>query len=158
MSIRKTNAARILDRLGIPYELASFAVDLDDLSAVHAAEKLGVNPLQVFKTLLVRGEPGGLWLACLPAAAALDLKRLAAVTGNKRMALTPLKEVLPLTGYMRGGCSPIGTRKAYPVCIHSSARDFDAIYISAGQRGMQFFLAPDDLARAVDARFADICA
>lgn len=157
MSSKKTNAARILDHLGIHYALTSFEVDLDDLSAVHAAEKLGVNPAQVFKTLLVRGEPAGLWLACLPAAAELDLKRLAAVTGNKRMALTPLREVLPLTGYLRGGCSPIGTRKPYPVCIHSSARDFEAIYVSAGQRGMQFFLAPDDLARAVKAIFADIC-
>ncbi len=157
-SIRKTNAARMLDTLGIPYDLNAYAVDPEDLSAVHSAECLGVDPSCVFKTLVTRGQVHGIALACLPGNAQLNLKKLAAAFGEKSIALVPLKEILPLTGYVRGGCSPVGTKKNYPVCIHTSARQFEKIYVSAGQRGLQFLIAPEDLARAVDAIFADITA
>ena len=154
--IKKTNAARVLDRMGIPYTLATYDVDLEDLSAVHAAAELHVDPETVFKTLVVRATPGGIIMACLPAAAELDFKKFAAATGNKTAELVPLREVLPLTGYMRGGCSPVGAKKAYPVVIHESAQLYDAIHVSAGQRGLQFVIRPDDLRRAVQAQYADI--
>ena len=153
---KKTNAARVLDKLGIPYSLNTYPVDLDDLSAGHVAESMGVDASCVFKTLVTRGNPHGIALGVVPGDAELSLKKLAAVFGNKNAEMVPLKEVLPLTGYIRGGCSPVGTKKPYPVCIHESAKNFDKIYVSAGQRGLQFDIAPDDLARAVDAVFADI--
>jgi len=153
---KKTNAARVLDKLGIPYSLNTYPVDLDDLSAGHVAESMGVDASCVFKTLVTRGNPHGIALGVVPGDAELSLKKLAAVFGNKNAEMVPLKEVLPLTGYIRGGCSPVGTKKPYPVCIHESAKNFDKIYVSAGLRGLQFVIAPDDLARAVDAVFADI--
>ncbi len=155
-SIKKTNAARVLDRLGISYRLSSYPVDPDDLSAVHVAETLGGDPAVVFQTLTIRGEPNGIAFAVIPAAASLDLKKTAAVFHDKRAEMVPLKELLPLTGYMRGGCSPIGAKKNYPVCVDETALLFDEIYISAGQRGLQFILDPQDLSRAVGAVFADI--
>ena len=157
MPVKKTNAARVLDGLGIPYELAEFTPDLEDLSAVRAAQELNADPETVFKTLVVRTTPGGIWMTCIPAAAELNLKRVAAVTGNKSAEMVPLKEVLPLTGYMRGGCSPVGGKKNYPVVIHETAQLYDRIYVSAGKRGLQFILKPEDLAKAVDGFFADIC-
>jgi len=155
-AIKKTNAARVLDTLGIPYDLNSYPVDPDDLSATHVADAMGVDPACVFKTLVIRGKPNGIALCCIPGNEELDLKKAAAAFGNKSAELVPLKEVLPLTGYIRGGCSPIGTKKPYPVCIHESSILFEKIYVSAGMRGLQFVIAPDDLARAVDASFADI--
>ena len=155
-SIKKTNAARTLDKLGIPYELNTYPVDLDDLSATHVAASLGVDPACVFKTLVTRGHPHGIAMACLPGNAELNLKKLAAVFDDKSVEMVPMKEIQPLTGYIRGGCSPVGTKKSYPVCIDSSAQNFDRIYVSAGQRGLQFVIAPEDLARAVNAVFADI--
>ena len=155
-AVKKTNAARVLDRLGIPYSLNTYPVDVDDLSATHVAESMGVDPSCVFKTLVTRGHPNGIAMAVLPGNAELSLKKLAAVFHDKSVEMVPLKEVLPLTGYIRGGCSPVGTKKPYPVCIDESARNFDTIYVSAGQRGLQFVIAPDDLARAVNAVFADI--
>ena len=155
-AIKKTNAARVLDRLNIPYELNSYPVDLDDLSATHVAESMGVSAECVFKTLVTRGNPNGIALAVIPGDAELSLKKFAAVFGNKNAEMVPLKDVLPLTGYIRGGCSPVGTKKPYPVCIHESAILYDKIYVSAGQRGLQFVIAPDDLAKAVGAEFADI--
>lgn len=155
-TLKKTNAARTLDKLGIAYELNSYPVDLDDLSATHVAESMGVDPSCVFKTLVTRGHPNGIAMAVIPGNAELDLKKLASVFHDKSVEMVPLKEVLPLTGYMRGGCSPVGAKKPYPVCIDESAILFDRIYVSAGQRGLQFVIAPEDLARAVDAVFADI--
>ncbi len=155
-AVKKTNAARVLDRLGIPYALNTYPVDIDDLSATHVAESMGVDPSCVFKTLVTRGHPNGIAMAVLPGNAELSLKKLAAVFHDKSVEMVPLKEVLPLTGYIRGGCSPVGTKKPYPVCIDESAKNFETIYVSAGQRGLQFVIAPDDLARAVNAVFADI--
>ena len=117
---------------------------------------MGVDPSCVFKTLVTRGHPNGIAMAVLPGNAELSLKKLAAVFHDKSVEMVPLKEVLPLTGYIRGGCSPVGTKKPYPVCIDESAKNFETIYVSAGQRGLQFVIAPDDLARAVNAVFADI--
>ncbi|WP_273523659.1 Cys-tRNA(Pro) deacylase [Mailhella massiliensis] len=155
-SLKKTNAARVLDKLGIPYALNSYPVDIDDLSATHVAESMGVDPSCVFKTLVTRGHPNGIAMAVVPGNAEISLKKLAAVFHDKNVEMVPLKEVLPLTGYIRGGCSPVGTKKPYPVCIDESARNFEKIYVSAGQRGLQFLIAPEDLARAVNAVFADI--
>ena len=155
-AVKKTNAARVLDKLGIPYALNTYPVDIDDLSATHVAESMGVDPSCVFKTLVTRGHPNGIAMAVVPGNAELSLKKLAAVFHDKNVEMVPLKEVLPLTGYIRGGCSPVGTKKPYPVCIDESARNFEKIYVSAGQRGLQFFIAPEDLARTVNAVFADI--
>ena len=119
--VSKTNAARILEGLGISFELHMAEVDESDLSAVTMAHKLGVDPACVFKTLVARGDKTGVLMACIPAAAELDLKALAAASGNKHAEMVPLKDVRPLTGYMRGGCSPLGAKKAYPVYLDESA-------------------------------------
>ncbi len=152
--IPKTNAARLLEGLGIPFSLHSAAVDEDDLSAVSMARKLGAGPELVFKTLVARGDKNGVLMACIPAAAELDLKALAAASGNKHAEMVPLKEVRPLTGYIRGGCSPLAGKKAYPVFIDQSAGAHERIYVSAGLRGVQLHLRPDDLLRAVHGRYA----
>ena len=154
--LKKTNAARLLDDLHIPYELQSFEVDEDDLSATAAATALGADPDSVFKTLVGRGDKTGILMACIPAGAELALKELAQVSGNKSVHLVPLKEVLPLTGYIRGGCSPLGAKKPYPVFMDTSAILFEHIYVSAGQRGLQFHIAPDDLIKATGATLGDI--
>ncbi len=157
MSIKKTNAARVLDGMDVAYELVEFAPDLDDLSAIRAARELGADPESVFKTLVVQTSPGGIWLACIPGPAELDFKKFAAATGNKNAELVPLKRVQPLTGYLRGGCSPIGGKKEYPLVMHETAQLYDKIYVSAGRRGLQFLIAPEDLALAAKAVLADIC-
>ena len=149
--LKKTNAARLLDGLGISYELRAFAVAAADLSALAAAAALGVSPEQVFKTLVARGDRHGVLLACIPASAELALKPLAALSGNKHMELVPLKDVQPLTGYIRGGCSPLAAKKTYPVYIDASAVSFSRIYVSAGRRGLQLHMAPADLIRAAAA-------
>jgi Cys-tRNA(Pro)/Cys-tRNA(Cys) deacylase len=148
----KTNAARILDSAGIHYELREYQVDENDLSAPHVAEAIGMPPEQVFKTLVARGDRTGVLLASIPANTELDLKALAAASGNKKVELVAVKEVLPLTGYIRGGVSPIGTRKPYPLYLDETADLWDVISVSAGIRGCQLLIAPDDLARAVDAQ------
>ena len=148
----KTNAARILDRAGIAYELLEYAVDQSDLSAPHVAAAVGLPPEQVFKTLVARGDRSGVVLAVIPASAELGLKALAAASGNKNIDLVPLKEVLVLTGYIRGGVSPIGTRKPYPVFLDETADLWDQIAVSAGRRGCQLLLAPADLVRVTEAR------
>ena len=153
--IKKTNAARLLDELCIPYTLQSFTVDEADLSAVAAATALGTEPEQVFKTLVVHGDKYGVLLACIPANTDLALKKLAQASNNKSVHLVPLKDVLGLTGYVRGGCSPLGTKKAYPVYIDHSALLFDHIYVSAGQRGLQLLIAPNDLIRATSATLGE---
>ena len=145
----KTNAVRILESAAICYELREYKVDEEDLSAPHVAEAIGMPPEQVFKTLVARGDRTGVLLACIPANAELDLKALAAASGNKKVEMAPLKEVLALTGYVRGGVSPVGTKKPYPVFLEETADLFDVISVSAGVRGCQMLVAPDDLASVV---------
>ena len=152
----KTNAARILDRLGIPYELREYEVDADDLSAEGVAAKIGMPPEQVFKTLVVRGDRKGVALAVVPGSAELDLKALARLTGDRRVELVPLKEVHPLTGYIRGGVTALGGKKDYPVFVDEQIILHDRIAISAGVRGTQILLAPDDYLRATQATLGPI--
>jgi Cys-tRNA(Pro)/Cys-tRNA(Cys) deacylase len=154
----KTNACRILDAAGVRYEMRDYEVDENDLSAPHVAEMIGLPPEQVFKTLVARGDRSGVLLACIPANTELDLKGLAAASGNKKVELVAVKEVLGLTGYIRGGVSPVGTRKAYPLYLDETAELWDAISISAGVRGSQMLVAPGDLARVTGARLAAIAA
>lgn len=156
MAVQKTNAARLLDVLGIEYTMHSVKVDESDLSAVHLAESLGVPCEEVYKTLVVRGDKNGIFLACIMATDALNLKKTAKATGNKSVVMVPLKEVLPLTGYVRGGCSPIGTKKPYPVYLDESAILHEKIYVSAGQRGVDLHLNPEDLLRAVHGQYAEL--
>ncbi len=152
----KTNAARILDKLGISYELVEYEVDEEDLSAVHVAETTGMNVDMIFKTLVSRGDKTGVIFAVIPGALEVDLKLLATASSNKRVELVPLKELLPLTGYIRGGCSPIGAKKNYPVFIDSRAVSQEKISISAGKRGEQILIAPNDLIKATSAVVAEI--
>ena len=155
MPPKKTNAARLLDELGIGYELHEAPYDEADLSATAMARSLGVPVEEVFKTLVVRGDKTGVLEVCVPGAAELNLKELAAVSGNKHVEMVPLKEVQPLTGYIRGGCSPIGMKKQFPTYIHSSAASLPAIYISAGVRGLQLKIAPAELIAFVGAIVAE---
>jgi Cys-tRNA(Pro)/Cys-tRNA(Cys) deacylase len=152
----KTNAARILDAAGIHYQLREYEVDEDDLSAPRVAQKITMPPEQVFKTLVARGDRTGVLMAAIPANRELDLKALAAASGNKKVELVAVKEVLGLTGYIRGGVSPIGGKKPYPFFLDETAILFDAISVSAGIRGCQMILAPDDLARVTGAAYAAI--
>jgi Cys-tRNA(Pro)/Cys-tRNA(Cys) deacylase len=150
----KTNAARILDAAGIHYELREYEVDEDDLSAPLVAEKIGMPPEQVFKTLVARGGRNGVLMACIPANTELNLKALAAASGNKKVELVAVKEVLGLTGYIRGGVSPFGVKKPYPFFLDETAILFDTISVSAGVRGCQMVLAPEDLARMTGATYS----
>jgi Cys-tRNA(Pro)/Cys-tRNA(Cys) deacylase len=152
----KTNAARILDRLGIPYELREYEVDADDLSAEGVAAKIGMPPEQVFKTLVVRGDRKGVALAVVPGSAELDLKALARLTGDRKVEMAPLREVQPLTGYVRGGVTALGSRKDYPVFVAEEILLYDRVAVSAGVRGTQLLLAPDDYLRATRATVAPI--
>lgn len=150
-STKKTNAARILDGLKISYELKGYSVDPDDLSAINVAGKVGMPIKMVFKTLVARGDKNGVLMACIPGDGVLDLKSLAVISGNKKVEMVHLKEVQELTGYIRGGCSPLGAKKNYPVYLDESAKQWDKIAISAGKRGEQIIIAPLDLIRAVKA-------
>ena len=154
--IQKTNAARILDRLGISYELLTYPVDESDLSAVHVAQVTGIPLEQLYKTLVVRGDRTGIFMAVIPGGAELDLKAAAAASGNKRAEMVHLKEVFDLTGYVRGGCSPLGGKKPYPVYCDESIVQHARICVSAGRRGEQLALAPADLVRAAQAVTAHI--
>jgi Cys-tRNA(Pro)/Cys-tRNA(Cys) deacylase len=145
-----------LDAASIRYELREYEVDEDDLSAPRVAEKIGMPSEQVFKTLVARGDRSGVLIACIPANTELDLKALAAASGNKKVELVAVKEVLPLTGYIRGGVSPIGVRKPYPFYLDETAILFDVMSVSAGVRGCQLVLAPDDLARITEATYGAI--
>ncbi len=149
--MKKTNVVRILERLEIPYDLLEFDVDEDDLSAQDAARKLGLPPAQIFKTLVARGDKSGVLIACVPGGKKLDLKALAKVSGNKKVELVALKEVRYLTGYIRGAVSPLGMKNSYPFFLDQSAFDHTSIVISAGTRGVQLSLFPDDLASALEA-------
>ncbi|MDR2618258.1 MAG: Cys-tRNA(Pro) deacylase [Treponema sp.] len=153
---KKTNVLRLLDAAGIPYAVKEYPVDESDLSALNAAEKLGMPAEQVFKTLVLQGGSGAYWVCCIPAGAELDLKKTALAAGEKSAALIPLKDLEPLTGYIRGGCSPIGMKKKFPTLIDETAELFETIGVSAGLRGMQIILKPDDLIRFTGARLADL--
>ncbi|BAL83670.1 hypothetical protein SELR_19620 [Selenomonas ruminantium subsp. lactilytica TAM6421] len=152
----KTNAARILDTLGISYELKTYEVDENDLSAVHVAESVGMPIEMVYKTLVCRGDKNGVLMAVIPGGGELDLKALAAASGNKRVEMVHLKEVFGLTGYIRGGCSPLGAKKDYPVYLDVSAEAQEVIAISAGKRGEQIILKPADLVQAAKATVASV--
>ena len=152
----KTNAARQLDNLGIQYELREYEVDPDHLEAELVADKIGMPYEKVFKTLLVRGDVSGLCMAVIAANAEVDFKALADATGDRKIHMVPLKEVQPLTGYIRGGVTALACKKPYPVYIDSSAEQQDVISVSAGVRGMQILLKPADYVRAVSAKYAPI--
>jgi Cys-tRNA(Pro)/Cys-tRNA(Cys) deacylase len=152
----KTNAARLLDRLGIRYELRDYTVDESDLSAETVAAKVGLDPASVFKTLVVRGDRQGICLAVVPGDAELDLKALARVTGDRKIDTVPLKELQPLTGYIRGGVTALAGKKDYPVVLDESVLLWDQVAVSAGVRGTQIVLAPADYIRATSAQVAPI--
>ncbi|MDE6321942.1 MAG: Cys-tRNA(Pro) deacylase [Muribaculaceae bacterium] len=152
----KTNVARLLDKAKIPYELVPYEVDENDLAATHIAEQLGEDIKCVFKTLVLRGERNGLMVCVVPGDATVDLKKAAKAAGDKKVEMIAMKELLPLTGYIRGGCSPIGMKKPYPTFFHSTALDFDRIYVSAGQRGVQLYIDPQQLINYVGAQVADL--
>jgi len=154
--MKKTNAARLLDAQSINYELAEYEVDENDLSATTLARKLGQDVEQIFKTLVLRGDKTGVFVAVVPGNAEVDLKKAAKVSGNKNCAMVQQKELLGLTGYIRGGCSPLGMKKTYPIYIHETCQLFDQIYISAGQRGLQLKLNPEDLIRMTGAEVCDV--
>lgn len=145
MKINKTNAARLLDKAAIPYELIPYEVDEKDLTALHVASQLGEDIATVFKTLVLHGDKSGYFVCVIPGDREIDLKLAAKASGNKKAELIPLKELLPVTGYIRGGCSPIGMRKCFPTLIHSSCLNYPHIYVSAGIRGLQIKIAPDHL-------------
>ena len=147
----KTNAARLLDAAGIHYELIPYEYTEDDLSAQHVAAQLGEDIDQGFKTLVLRGDRTGCFVCVIPGDFEVDLKVAARISGNKSCEMLHLKELLPTTGYIRGGCSPIGMKKPFPTFIHESALLYDYIYISAGQRGLQLKLDPRDLVAYIDA-------
>ena len=154
--INKTNACRILDQKKVPYELVPYEVDENDLGAQHIADQLGEDIHQVFKTLVLKGDKTGHFVCVIPGCDEVDLKKTAKVTGNKSCDLIPMKELLPLTGYIRGGCSPVGMKKPFPTFIHSTCQQFEFIYVSAGVRGLQFKVAPQKLISAVGMTVADL--
>lgn len=152
----KTNAARLLDKAGVEYELVPYTVDENDLAAGHVAEQLGEPLEQVFKTLVLRGDRTGCFVCVVPGDSEVDLKAAAKVSGNKKCDLVPMKELLSLTGYIRGGCSPVGMKKPFPTFFHDTASGFEYIYVSAGVRGLQLKVAPKPLMAFVNASMADL--
>ncbi|MDR2780793.1 MAG: aminoacyl-tRNA deacylase [Synergistaceae bacterium] len=149
--VKKTNAARRLDELNIPYEIIHFEADESDLSAEKAADDIGMPREVVYKTLVLRGDRTGVLEACIPAGFELDLKQLATLSGNNNVAMVPLKELTALTGYVRGGCSPIGGRKRYPVYVFEDMTSRERIAINAGSRGVLFLMSPRDLVEVTGA-------
>lgn len=154
--ITKTNAARLLDRAKILYELIPYEVDESDFSAGHLAATIGEDINQVFKTLVLFGEKTKHFVCVIPGDHEVDLKKAAKLSGNKKVDLIAMKDLLPTTGYIRGGCSPIGMKKSFPTFIHESCMQFDHIFISAGMRGLQFKISPNDLVNFVQATVCDI--
>lgn len=154
--IQKTNVARLMDKVKIAYELIPYEVDESDLSAHHIVAQLGEDIRQVFKTLVLHGDKTGHFVCVIPGGDEVDLKKAAKVSGNKKCDLIPMKELLPLTGYIRGGCSPIGMKKHFPTYIHQTALDYPYIYVSAGVRGLQMKLAPADLIKASQATSCEL--
>lgn len=157
MKINKTNAARLLDKIKINYELIPYEVDESDLSAVHVAEQLNEPIEQLFKTLVLKGDKLGYFVCIIPGAEELDLKLAAKASGNKSCHMILMKDLLNITGYIRGACSPIGMKKKFPTYIHSTCENFDFIYISAGQRGLQIKIAPTDLLKTIEATVCTLC-
>ena len=156
--ISKTNAARLLDRAKIKYELVPYIVDENNLAANHIAEQLNEDIRQVFKTLVLHGDRTGYFVCVIPGNDEVDLKKAAKVSGNKKADLIPMKELLPVAGYIRGGCSPIGMKKAFPTFFHLTCKDFDYIYVSAGVRGLQLKISAENLVEYVGAEIADLVA
>lgn len=156
--INKTNVARLLDKAKVSYQLVPYEVDESDLSATHVADQLGENVEQVFKTLVLHGEKSGYFVCVIPSDCEVDLKKAAKVSGNKKCEMIAVKELLPLTGYIRGGCSPIGMKKHFPTYMHHTVEQFDHVYVSAGQRGLQICVAPADLIRESRATLCDLTA
>lgn len=152
----KTNVMRLLEAAGIAYRTAEYEYDEANLSGLHAAEQVGMNAEQVFKTLVTRGDKTGILVFCIPVDMELDLKKAASVSKNKKVEMTHMKELLGLTGYIRGGCSPIGMKKKYPTFIDETCILFDEIAVSAGVRGEQVILNPQDLVQYIEATEADI--
>lgn len=154
--MQKTNAARLLEKAKIPFELIPYEFDPDDLAAQHVADALGEDINRVFKTLVLHGDKAGYFVCVVPGNAEVDLKKAAKVAGAKKADLIPMKDLLPLTGYVRGGCSPVGMKKPFPTFFHSSATGFDRIFVSAGVRGLQLAINPADLIAYTRAQVADI--
>lgn len=154
--LQKTNAARLLDKAKIPYRLIPYEFDENDLAASHVAESLGEDINRVFKTLVLKGERKGYFVCVVPGNCEVDLKKAAKCFSDKKADLIPMKELLPLTGYIRGGCSPIGMKKPFPTFFHSTATGFDRIYVSAGVRGLQLEIDPRQLIDFVGGTLADI--
>ncbi len=154
--IQKTNAARLLDAAGIAYSLVEYAVDEEHLEASHVAAELGEDIDRVFKTLVLRGDKSGPFVCVIPGSLEVDLKVAARISENKNCEMLHVKELLTLTGYIRGGCSPIGMKKQFPTFIHESALLYDTIYVSAGVRGLQLCIAPQDLIQFIDAKIYPI--
>lgn len=152
----KTNVMRILDQAGISYSTAAYEADENDLSGAHAAEELGIDPDIMYKTLVAKGEKRGYLVFCIPVLEELDLKKAAQAAGDKKVELLPLKELLPVTGYLRGGCSPIGMKKQFPTFIEETCLMYDTVYFSAGKRGRQIALAPDAMLSLISGQTADL--
>lgn len=152
----KTNVMRLLDKAGIAYRHLEYEVDESDLSGAHAADVLGLDHGTVFKTLVLHGDKTGYFVCVIPVDDEVDLKKAAKVSGNKKAEMIPMKDLISVTGYIRGGCSPIGMKKLFPTYIHETARDIDEISVSAGQRGVQVILDAASLADYIHASFADL--
>ena len=156
LQMTKTNVMRLLDAAKIPYRAEEYAVDENDLNGMHAAEGIGMPPEQIFKTLVAKGERGGYAVFCIPVCCELDLKKAAKAAHDKKIELIHVKDLLATTGYIRGGCSPIGMKKQFPTVLHESALDFDTIDISGGRIGASVELSPRDLLDLVRGTAADI--
>ena len=154
--IEKTNAARLLDKAGVAYRLIPYEFDENDLAAQHVADSLGQEIAQVFKTLVLHGDKTGYIVCVVPGNAEVDLKALAKVSGNKKVEMIPMKDLLGVTGYIRGVCSPVVMKKRFPTYFHSTATDFEVIYVSAGVRGLQLEISPADLIGAVGGKLAKV--
>ncbi len=154
--LEKTNAARLLDRAKIQYGLIPYEFDENDLAAQHVAESLGQPIERVFKTLVLHGDRTGYLVCVIPGDGEVDLKALAKVSGNKKVEMIPMKDLLAVTGYIRGGCSPVGMKKPFPTFFHSTAMNFETIYVSAGVRGLQLEVSPKDLVAYVRGTTADV--
>ena len=152
----KTNVVRLLETAHIPFATHEYEYDENDLAAQHVADALGQDINRVFKTLVLRGERTGLFVCVVPGNSEVNLKKAAAAAGDKKAEMIAMKELLPLTGYIRGGCSPIGMKKPFPTFFHTTALDYDNIYVSAGVRGLQLEISPEDLIRYVGAEVTDL--
>lgn len=152
----KTNVMRLLDKAKIKYEAKEYPVDENDLSGSHAADMLGVDHGSVFKTLVLKGEKTGFLVCCIPVDGEVDLKKAAKAAGDKKVEMLPMKELLPTTGYIRGGCSPVGMKKRFPTFLDETALNYETIAVSAGLRGVQVLVSPEDLRAYVGGKFLDL--